>query len=215
MGFLMGTLAKYRFLTGDKQFDDLLTGKASPYARFRLRGDLAGLTAGLKTCVEALRVNWEGYTSEVRWTDRVLRFPGGYLAHTQHPLPSPNPRLLYSSATGDPGDIGYFPMNAVRWLTPPRGIAALVVDNSPRHLTAKLFHFGDKPRHMAAELYLLEVGQYRFELSDEPRQRVVASSAFRVLGPRTPMKLSLPPTSLCTLRITKTNPPAGSKPAGG
>ena len=200
MGFLPPTLAKYRFLSGDKQFDDVLLRRASPYVRFRLQTDLEGLTQRLKACVDALRVNFEGYTTEVRWTDRVLRFPGGYLAHTEHPLPSPDPGLLYSSATGDPGGVGYFPLNAVRWLTPPRDIAALVTDNGPTHLIAQLFHFGDKPRPIAAELYLLRKGRYLYSLwRGEAR---LESGTLQVTGPRTRIVLIVPPKALCTLRIS-------------
>lgn len=200
-GFLMPTLAKYRFLTGDTQFDDLLARRASGYVRFRLRGGRKGLAAALKRSAEALRVNWPGYTREVRWTDRVFVFHGSYLRHTEHPLPVVDARLLYSTATGDPGGVGYFPMNAVRWLTPPRGLAALVTGNSPRHLTAQLFHFGQKPRKMAAELYLLAKGSYRFELIG--KNVPAAGAPFQVTGPRARIQFALPPQRLCRLRIIR------------
>jgi len=198
-GFLMPTLAKYRFLTGDAQFDGLLRADASAYVRYRLFGDQEGLAKGLKTCAEALRVNWPGYTSEVRWTDRVIRFPGGWLRHCGHKLPSPDPGLVYSSATGDPGGVGYFPMNAVRWLTPPRDIAALVTDNTTKYLKARLFHFGEKPRKMAAELYLLKPGAYDYTLSDGPKAAAVGT--VRVTGRRTRIEFTLPPRVTCALLI--------------
>ena len=198
--FLMPTLAKYRFLTGDARFDDLLRGDAPGYIRYRLFRDPDRLAKGLKTCAEALRVNWPGYTSEVRWTDRVIRFPGGWLAHCGHRLPSPDPGLVYSSATGDPGGVGYFPMNAVRWLTPPRDIAALVTDNTTQYLKADLFHFGERPRKMAAELYLLKPGVHEYTLSDG--RSAVALGSVRATGPRTRIEFTVPPRVLCTLRVT-------------
>ena len=76
-------------------------------------------------------------------------------------IPSPEPSLLYSTATGDPGEAQYFPLNAVRWMTPPRDIAALVTDSGKDRFSAELFHFGGEKREMAAELYLLEPGKYR------------------------------------------------------
>ena len=72
----------------------------------------------------------------------------------------PDITLLYATVTGDPGGAGYFPMNAVKWLTEPRDLAALVTDSGTDRFEAKLFHFGDQPRRMGAELYLLEPGSY-------------------------------------------------------
>ncbi|MFB3905066.1 MAG: hypothetical protein ACE15E_16570 [Acidobacteriota bacterium] len=46
---------------------------------------------------------------------------------------------LYSRATGDPGSPLVFPLNAVRWLTPPRQIAALVTHSSHDRFSAELF----------------------------------------------------------------------------
>jgi hypothetical protein len=195
----MPTLAKYRFLTGDKQFDDLLTRRASAYVRYRLKGDGAGLEAALESTAAALRVNWPGYTSEVRWTDRVVRFPSGWLRHCGRKAASPDTALLYSSATGDPGGVGYFPMNAVRWLTPPRDISALVVESSTTHLTAQLFHFGSEPRKLGAELYLLKPGRYQVEVAREGK--TVLGEAIEVRGPRTRLELVLPPRVVCTLRV--------------
>ena len=68
--------------------------------------------------------------------------------------------ILYSSVTGDPAGPGYFPMSAVRWLTSPRNIAALVTYAEPERFEAELFHFGDQARPMSAELYLLAAGEY-------------------------------------------------------
>ena len=54
--------------------------------------------------------------------------------------------MYCGTVTGDVGTAGYFPMNAVRWLTPARNLAALVTDAHPKGLTARLYHFGDTPR---------------------------------------------------------------------
>ncbi|GAJ04232.1 unnamed protein product, partial [marine sediment metagenome] len=98
LGGLSSVIAKYRFLTGNTEFDELIAKESLPYVRFRLdadthaspqvhrtpyggvprtdrRGALNSLVSALRNNAEALRVNFEGYTSEVRYTDRVLRFP--------------------------------------------------------------------------------------------------------------------------------------------
>ncbi|MFO7903230.1 MAG: hypothetical protein ACQESR_16510 [Planctomycetota bacterium] len=212
MGFLNSTLAKYRLLTGDKTFDDLLASNGSPYLRFRLQGERSGLEDALSRNAKAFAYNFERYTSEVRWTDRVLRFPAVFrgsvkLAEPQYEVHSPNPRLLYSTATGDPGGLGYFPLNAVRWRTPPRGIAALVTEAGPSRFGAELFHFGTEPRAMGAEFYLLDPGSYRLVVRDAPRQDAepVQEERFDAQGSRTRVDFTLPARTPCTVEVLQDN----------
>jgi len=204
MGFVAPIVAKYRFLTGRDEFDELLRWDMPPYTGFRLTGDRQNLTEALEENASALRINWPGYTSEVRYTDRVLRFPqlfgGGLMTERRiDGIRTPNPAVLYATATGDPGDALYFPMNAVRWLTPPRNLAVLVTDSGKTTFAAELFHFGSEPRAVAAELYLLDEGQYRLTL--EADDRGIHSPVVAVAGPRTRIHFTLPPRTLCTLRI--------------
>ena len=201
LGLLAGTIAKYRFLTGNPEFDELLARGMSPYMKFRLANDRSNLAAELSSTAEALRINFPGYTSEVRYTDRVLRLPSRLLtADTSVPIRTPNTSLLYSSLTGDPGSSGYFPLNAVRWLTPPRNIAALVTDSGTDRFAAEIFTFDPAPRKIAAELYLLEKGRYNLKLADT---EIIRADTITVQGPRTRITLELPPQKLCNLRITQ------------
>ena len=198
------SLAKYRFLTGRDEFDELLRRDMPPYTGFRLTGDRQRLTEALEDNASALRVNWAGYTSEVRYTDRVLRFPqlfrGGLMTDQRvEAIGSPNPAVLYATVTGDPGDALYFPMNAVRWLTRPREIAVLVTEATKTSFASELFHFGAEPRPMAAELYLLDEGQYTVTLAAEKKE--LLSRTMAVAGPRTRVQYILPPRTLCTLRM--------------
>ena len=205
LGFLAGTIAKYRFLTGSKEFDELLAGGMSPYMRFRLKGDRDNLIGALRNTARALRINFPGYTSEVRYTDRVLRFPSlfgaGFAGGKAGAIHSPNTSLLYSSSTGDPGGVGYFPLNAVRWLTPPRNIAALVTDSGTRSFAAELFNFGSAARKMSAELYLLAGGEYNLTVAvkDGDKTKTAETGAFTVTGPRTRVSFDLPGRKLCLM----------------
>ena len=199
---LSDVAAKHKFLTGSAEFDELLAKDRSPYMALRLDGDRAALTSALRDTAEALRVNFPGYTSEVRYTDRVLRFPRLFGENAMYPdarsdIKAPDTGLLYVTATGDPGSGQYFPTNAVRWLTPPRDIAALVTDAGEDRFVAELFHFGDEPRSMAAELYLLSPGDYTLSVS--PGQE----NQFRVTGKRTRIAFEVPAKELCVLRVTR------------
>lgn len=206
MSFLGGTLAKYRQLTGSHEFDALLSRTSQAYPLSPSDHDRTALTAALKSCAEALRINFPGYTSEVRYTDRVLRFPRLFEQGMMFPeavaaIRQPNPGLLYSTTTGDPGDCGYFPLATVRWLTPPRQIAALVTESAADRFTAGLFHFGPQPRKMSAELYLLAPGRYTWQLT--AAAPLASPTTFTVSGPRTQVTFELPSQRLCTLRIVQ------------
>jgi hypothetical protein len=205
---LSSVVTKYRFLTGETEFDEFLAKEMSPYMRFRLHGDLSPLVSALRENAEALRINFEGYTSEVRYTDRVLRFPslfsgGDTLAEPVGTIRTPDPSLLYSMATGDPGDAGYFPLNAVRWLTPPRDIAALVTESASTQFVAELFSFGGRQRSMSAEFYLLDPGKYELTITtkDGRERKSPATQEFVVRERRTRVSFELPPRRLCVLRI--------------
>lgn len=200
-------LAKYRFLTNNSEFDDLLADASGPYLQFRLHEDTGCLVKGLEKNAKALGTNFAGYTSEVRYTDRVLRFPSlfsaGFLSPKQVPdIFTPNPELLYSTVTGDPGGPLYFPLNRVRWLTPPREIAALVTKTEPDCLEAQLLHFGEKPREMGAELYMFVPGRYVYSLEGDPTEN---TGQIQITGARTTLSFTLPPRSLTVFKVKQDN----------
>ncbi|MHC4680397.1 MAG: hypothetical protein ACYTEK_17050 [Planctomycetota bacterium] len=204
LGGLASVLTKYRFLTGNTEFDEFLIKEMSPYMRFRLHGDAGPLVSSLRQNAEALRINFEGYTSEVRYTDRVLRFPAlfannGIVGRAVETIHTPDTSLLYSMVTGDPGDAGYFPLNAVRWLTPPREIAALVTESAKSRFAAELFSFGREERSMAAEFYLLRPGHY--ELTITADGQTVATHEFVVRSRTARVDFELRPRRLCVLQV--------------
>lgn len=204
MRFLKGTLAKYRLLTGDGSFDRL-PGGSSPMLNFHLTGDRAPLVAALASAALAFSYNFERYTSEVRYTDRVLRFPAVFqgevrLAEPKFPVHLPDPELLYSTVTGDPGGCGTFPLGVVRWRTRPREIAALVTKTGRNRFEAELFHFGQAPRPLGAELYLLEPGEYRLTLT--AGASTLHEATVTVSSPRTLVAFELPARQVCRLALT-------------
>jgi len=209
MGFLADALAKYRFLTGSGEFDELLSQDMPPYMRFRTGGNRDKLSKALQEDAESLRVNFAGFTDEVRYTDRLLRFPSifskdGLLPEPVSTLHVPETNLLYSAVTGDPGTAYYFPLNAVRWRTPSRNIATLVTDSGKDRLAAELFHFGKDTRSMLADLFLLDPAEYTLMLSaaDTPSNPLTTQKVL-VRGPRTRIRFELPPERRCLLRVAR------------
>ena len=211
LGGLSSIIAKYMLLGGTTKFDQLIKTGANPYAAFRFSGDRELLVTALRDNAEALRINFPGYTSEVRYTDRVLRFPAVFGDNGIYPsaiptIHQPNTNLLYATLTGDPGDAGYFPTNAVRWMTPPRDIAALVTETGRDRFRAELFHFGEKPRDMSALFYLLDPGEYIFKLFPKGANiKVNAVKRIVVSDANTPITFQLPAKTLCILEIRQSS----------
>lgn len=208
MSFLAGTLAKYRLLTGSNEFDELLAHDYRALAIEESDRERTSLARSLRESAEAMRVNFQGFTSEVRFTDRVFAFPRMFREDMMFAerkgqnSESPSPPLIYASATGDRGDLRILPLNAVRWLTPPREIAALVTHSGRDRLTAELFHFGSQKRTMAAEFYLLHPGRYTLEMrAADGGGLVTPPREFAVDGPRTNVEIDLPARELCVLRV--------------
>lgn len=197
--------AKYRLLTGSDEFDELLERERDPYMPFLLHGDREPLTRGLQRNARALRVNFAGYTSEVRYTDRVLRFPGLLKTREMNggnapDIDEPDPALLYSTVTGDPGGVGYFPLNRVRWLTPPRDFAALVIETGDDRFAAEVYHFGESPRELSMEIYLLKPGGYRIELLNDSGL-VIQNAMMTASASTARTSMTIPPQQCCTIQI--------------
>ena len=209
LGWLTRILAKYKFLSGSSEFDELFKKDAAAYSAFRFFGDEKSLVRALRDNAKALRVNFAGYTSEVRYTDRVLRFPivfggNGIYVDAIPSIKQPDPGLLYTTTTGDMGALYFFPLNAVRWLTSSRDIAALVTESGREHFKAQLYHFGRDPRAMAAELYLLDPGEYEFSVCahDNPDSNLTVQR-IHVSGQRTRISFQLPSRVLCDVSVRR------------
>lgn len=200
-------VAKYRMLTGDTQYDDLLKGKGgNAYLKFRISGNRKGLTDALANDAAALSQNFPMYTQEARWCDRVLNRPGFWVENS--PLETDMPTLrnrwnmteLYTSVTGDIGGIETFPLRAVRWNTPAREIAALVTEADTDSFTAELYHFGKTPREMGAEFWLLKPGTYKVSLkTDEGREKQMSVV---IVKPGDGLPFTIPPRIHLTLTVT-------------
>ena len=207
LGLISDVLCKYQVLTNDKKFDTLIRQDLSPYMRFRFYEDDTALFAKFKQTAKALRDNFPGYTQEVRFTDRVLRFPylfsTGIFAKPEEPIYIPDIKSLLSSITGESGDGLYFPIHSVRWLTKPEKIAVLVHQSSAYNFKAELYHFGEHERSFEAELYLLNNGEYEGKLIDAASGNLLRNTEFQVTGPATRIKINLPPRHLCEFKVER------------
>ena len=173
-----------------------------------MRADAAGrraIVTALRESAAALRVNFPGFTNEVRSTDRVMRFVQFFSEDYQFDdykgVMQPKHELLYRMVTGD-ANAPRFPQMAVRWLTPPQDIAAFVTKANLTQLEAELFHFGRAPRAMTAELRMLRPGHYDVVLVREAENRTERIGEVTLeRGRFGRVEFVLPPQTTCTLRI--------------
>lgn len=194
-------LSKWRQLTGDSRFDDLLLADAGGYVRFTMAGDEPALTQALAATARTLSVNWPMFTSEVRYTDRVLSFPHAWPRAVASGLSRVNAALLYSTVTGDPGTVENFPLNGARWHTLPRDLGVLVSENRRERFAAELFHFGAEERSMAVSLLTLMPGKYRWTLQTRDG-RELSRGSLDVSHDQRRLPLKLPSCVPCRLQVS-------------
>jgi hypothetical protein len=206
-GGLVKSLARFKALTGTTEFDELIALEDS---EFVIRTDAEGrrgLEKSLRESLGALRVNFPGFTSEVRSTDRVMRFvqflSQDYAFDDYKGVTQPKHELLYRMVTGDK-NAPRFPQMAVRWLTPPKDIAALVTEASTSRFTAELFHFGKEPRAMSAELRQLAPGTYKASLLVDGQPTEMKDHLVTIeRGHYAKVALTLPSQKTCVFRIER------------
>ena len=195
-------LAKYRQLTGDTRCDDLLRTDASGYVRYLLTADTTRLTAELSATARTLSCNWPMFTTEVRFTDRVLSFPHRWPRTVTTGLEPVDATLLYSTVTGDPGSVVDFPLNGARWHTPPRDFAVLVTENRRDRFAAELHHFGDADRTLAVSLLTLEPGRYAWSVFPS-ENRLPASGERNISATARRLSFTIPAHANCHLVLQR------------
>jgi hypothetical protein len=200
--------AKYAFLTGSDEFNELFNHEQSEnfYAQYRADKNIGPANDLLRGMAESLRYYYPAYTSEVRWTDRVFRFPVILTEPAVYSEPlttvsNINNQILFSMLTGEPSSGRYFPINAVRWMTLPRDIAILVNESDFDWFEAELFHFGTSPRKMEAELYLLDEGRYTLSIIQKKTKKVLHTEKIRVENKPVHIDFDLPSRELCILKV--------------
>ena len=121
-------LVQYRDLTGDTQYDDIISGSGSEYCRFLLSGDATSLAGPLDRRAALFRHARKTLTSEVRFTDRIFKFKDKFIdrMYNNTVATSASLQLLYSCISGAVADPSYLPRPYIRWWTGPAEASVLV-----------------------------------------------------------------------------------------
>ncbi|HPF02553.1 MAG TPA: hypothetical protein PLV06_12855 [Bacteroidales bacterium] len=165
-------LIKYRTITGDSSFDEIIEKDARGYERYIFDKDADRLTKEMDSQRKSLSLPQEWYTTEVRWTDRLFSSVRYFNFILKEPLPGFNAGFLFSCLTGNVGNYQIMPVFGVKWLTEPENIAILTEENSPERFAARLYHFGNAPRKMKVRFLNLRDGKYRWQISGGKKNRI-------------------------------------------
>ncbi|MEC8381088.1 MAG: hypothetical protein VXZ96_12230 [Myxococcota bacterium] len=194
-GKLLSVLEKQWLLTGTSASDELLLEHGGDYIRYRITGEDAALESALVNPTTALSWNKAMYTSEVRFTDRVLKFHTRYWnGIAEAPLPGVDTSILYNMVTGDIGEASILPLPAVRWGFPHQTLRVNVQTASPTALRAQLYNTAPEDHSGEVVLQRLIDGhrQYTLQCESSEYSEDIEGDAFT---------LTLPSQTLCTIEV--------------
>lgn len=145
-------VSKWRLISGDTRYDELLRQDAMPYVRQLLGGDEKLLLENLQQAAEGNSQRFEMLTSEVLYTDRI------YIRGHEH---------LYAMYGGGIGDTSGCPGWAVRWEKAGEDLAAWVVEATPAKFRARVYNFARGEREFAMQHWRLAPGRYTLTLQSD------------------------------------------------
>lgn len=188
------------YLLGWREHDEVLQHDAGPYMHFILTGNSDPLEASLAESVQALSQNKEAYTSEVRFTDRIMKFHSKFLSVSSGlNQPSVDSTLLYEMLTGDIGDPNILPLPAVRWTVDPNFFVAWVSRQSETEFEADIGNFSESPLAVDARFMRLQstVNLATLECEDGTvSQQSLSDNS---------LSIQIPPSTMCRLGITESD----------
>jgi len=200
-GALWGVFGKWRILTGDKRFDDLLGEVGDAYTRLYLTGDTRPLEDVLLAALEkgvnrwglgAMRYNLPMLTSEVKYTDRI--FVGGH-------------DVLFAMYTGSPGAAVYCPSYAVTWQDTGTDFAALVTLADRERLKVTAYSFDEQPKRIGMLVWRMPRGKYRLALSSRSGSTPLETREVSIEEKGDRVELMIPPKQVVDigLRLLETH----------
>jgi len=169
------TVQKWRMLTGNTAFDDLIAKQSSPYLKYQLTKNEESLEEGLVDLLETLRYNTPLRTNLVVHTDRV-RIPG-----IEH---------LKALIAGDATPEGNSPYFAVSWRETNEHLAVLVKTSTESLLTVDAFNFNDGDKTVIMRPWRLAPGRYTLDLRTQGRS---VKKTISVSKPGEHVPLTIPP----------------------
>ncbi len=200
------TVAQWRLLTSNPDFDDLLREIGSEYLKFRLTNDRGFLVKGSLPIIERTTFNRELLTTEAYFTDRVeiRNIHGGKNWGTSH---------LESMYTGSTLSDGFYPFYSVSWDGLGSDFAAVVLESNREQLRILAYNLSEETRQGQLFCWNLVPGQFEFlqgpdENADGVPDEVVLKDKFEISGRISRRTVTLPPQSpqIIHIRMAQPNP---------
>ncbi len=147
---LLPALSKWRFISGDRRYDDYLAQHGPVQVRYLLGAiKEKAFIESLRNSVQSNTSHIEMLTSECLFTDRI------FLAGVSE---------LYTLYGGGIGDLSGCPGHAVRWENTGEDLAAWVEEASQSRFRARLYNFAHDDKKFGMQHWRLAPGRYLLEL---------------------------------------------------
>ena len=183
-------LRKHWMLTQSDEYTDLMLQTGDSYDIYRVTGAETGWVDLLQNTANTLSWNQAAYTTEVHFTDRVIKFHSAYWNdYTEEPLSNIDNELLYNMITGDLGSPGYIPLPQFRWNFDPRILRVHVTTRQ----SVSLFSVSDSEVVGSLRILQQDTGLFKLTCSEN----IVQEGNFT----EGELTLTLPPQTLCSLEI--------------
>ncbi|WAC13374.1 glycoside hydrolase family 20 zincin-like fold domain-containing protein [Dyadobacter pollutisoli] len=145
-------------LSGDKQYNRLISLYASPYNKYQLTGDVRELLGGFDQILNSLRYNFPLLTSEVKFTDRV------YVRGSD---------LLTGMYTGHFGRGFEYPALVASWKNTGRNVSVFVRKGDRSSAVVSLYNAGGA-KQVEMNTWMLAPGQYKLHIGTDENDDTVA-----------------------------------------
>ncbi len=184
--FFWSVVGQWRFLTGDRRWDDLIMRYGTAYARYRISGDEQHLSDGLDFILSSVRYNTPLLTTEAIHTDRVY-VPGW--------------EQLKAMLTGDGMPENSSPYFAASWENTDDCFTALVADAAPGRLEVQLFSHSLEAHDVVMRVWQLVPGDYLLGRQVEGLEAEHQTIAVETRGQR--IRVKLPSGRLLRISVTR------------
>ncbi len=185
-------IEQWRFVSNNKEFDELIMRYGSPYGKYRISGDEDFLTKGLTSLLDDLRYNTPLKTSEAYYTDRV------YVAEWE---------TLKGMLTGDNIQNNTSPYFSVSWEQTDEHFTALVTDTHETGLKAQLFSHGNKKQTIVMRVWQARPGEYL--LQTKVPGSLVKEESVKIENRGQRISVELPAQRLMEIELTSLSKPVG------
>jgi len=185
-GTFFDVVEKWRLLSADERFDDLLAQRATAVTYYRLTADVSKLERRLQSIVDALSHNLPMLTTEVLFTDRVS-IPGS--------------TLLTNMLTGSAGNPTYYPLHAVTWPGLGEDVAVFVTEATTKTLKVQCYLFDETCRQIRMRLWRLQPGIY--ELTVRPDATGEQGRSFQIKEKGSYLTVAIAPKCVAELQIVQ------------